>query len=88
MRWLRKLFYDENPPVRVAAGLLEPEAEMWREILANEGINSMKTMDTVSVADGLATGTNVGILVRREDVGRARALLEPLRQQGHLIEDG
>ena len=87
MRWWRKFFYDEDPMVRVAAGLLEPEAEMWRELLQNEGIHSFKKMDTVAVAD-MAAGTNVAIFVKQSDAERARGVLAPLRQQGHLVEDG
>lgn len=87
MRWLHKFFYSDLEIVRVAAGLLEPEAEMWREILSNEGIPSLKKMDTLAAADGLATGTNVGIFVKQSDLGRAREILAPLSRRGHLVSD-
>ncbi len=87
MRWLRKFLYSDDPIVKVAGGLLEPEAEMWREILANEGIPSFKKLDVVAVADGLATGTNVGIFVKQSDVERAREVLAPLAARGQLADE-
>ncbi len=59
---------------------------MWREILANEGIPSFKKLDVVAVADGLATGTNVGIFVKQSDLARAREVLAPLSKRGQLVE--
>lgn len=87
MRWLRRFFYSDDEIVPVAAGLLEPEAEMWLEILANERIPSFKKLDVVAASDGLATGTNVGIFVRQSDLARAREVLAPLAERGKLVAD-
>ena len=38
MRRLRRFFYSDDPEVRVAAALSEPEAKMWRELLSNNDI--------------------------------------------------
>ncbi len=84
MRWLRRFLYSDDPIVRVAAGLLEPEAEMWREILQDEGILSVKKVDDVAAGDA-ATGTNVAIVVKRSDLERARELLAPLAERGQLV---
>jgi len=79
-KWLHKFFYSDDEIVRVAAGLLEPEAEMWREILANEGVRSFtKVLDPVARSEGRATGTNVGIFVKQSDLERAREILASLR---------
>ena len=85
-KWLHKFFYsdDEVAIVRAAAGLLEPEAEMWREILANEGVRSFtKVLDPVARSEGRATGTNVAIFVKQSDLERAREVLGPLLERGH-----
>jgi hypothetical protein len=77
MRWLRGWLYSDDEIVRVAAGLMEPEAEMWREVLEQAGVRSFtKTLDAVAVSDGRATGTNVGIFVRQSDEERAREILD------------
>jgi hypothetical protein len=78
LKWLRKFFYSDDEFVRLAAGLLEPEAEMWREILSNEGVRSFtKILDPIALSDGRATGLNVGIFVKRSDLERARQVLGP-----------
>ncbi len=86
-KWLHRFFYSNDEIVRVAAGLLEPEAEMWLEILANEGIPSFKKLDVVAAADGLATGTNTAIFVKQSDLERAREVLAPLAERGQLASD-
>ena len=78
LRWLHKFFYSDDEIVRLAAGLLEPEAEMWREILSNEGVQSFtKILDPISLSDGRATGLNVGIFVKHSDLERAKEILGP-----------
>ena len=80
MRWLRRFFYSDDPIVKVASGLLEPEAEMWREILENEGVRAFsKVMDPL--ARSSATGTNTALFVKQSDLERAREVL------GLLLED-
>ena len=75
-KWLHKFFYSDDEIVRLAAGLLEPEAEMWREILANEGVRSFtKILDPISLSDGGATGLNVGIFVKQSDLEQAQIVM-------------
>jgi hypothetical protein len=77
-KWLHKFFYSDDEFVKLAAGLLEPEAEMWREILSNEGVPSFtKILDPISLSDGRATGLNVGIFVKQSDLERAKEVLSP-----------
>lgn len=88
MRWLRGFLYSDDPIVKVATGLLEPEAEMWRDILQQEGVPAFaKVMDPVARSEGIATGTNTALFVRRSDLERARELLEPLSKRGLLVEE-
>ena len=82
MRWLRSFFYSDDPIVKVATGLLEPEAEMWREILEQEGVPAFsKIMDPVASSEGRATSTNTALFVKQSDLERAREVL------GSLLED-
>ena len=75
-KWLHSFFYSDDETVRLASGLLEPEAEMWHEILSNEGVQSYtKILDPISLSDGRATGLNVGIFVKQSDLERARRVL-------------
>jgi len=74
-KWLHDFFYSNDEIVRLAAGLLEPEAEMWREILSNEGVQSFtKILDPIALSDGRATGMNVGLFVKRSDLERAQEI--------------
>ncbi len=78
MRWLRRFFYGDDPVVELLGGLLEPEAEMWRELLTNEGIRAFtKIRDPVALSEGRATGTDCALFVRRRDAERAWELLAP-----------
>ncbi len=81
-KWLHKFFYSDDEIVRLASGLLEPEAEMWREILVNEGVRAFtKVLDPVARSDGQATGTNVGIFVKQSDLERAQQIVASLRNR-------
>ena len=66
---------DELVRLTVVAG--EPEAEMLRGMLANEGIESMQrpTDAAAGALDGWAAGGAREILVRQNDLEAARALL-------------
>jgi hypothetical protein len=84
MRWLRGWLYSDDEIVRVATGLMEPEAEMWREVLEQAGIRSFtKTLDAVAISEGRATGTNVAIFVKQSDLARAEEVLAMLKERGH-----
>ncbi len=68
--------------VRLVGGLIEPEAEMWREVLANRGILAMvKNMSALSYAWGRATlpaANHFDLFVKHSDLTRARAILGPM----------
>lgn len=79
MRWLHRFLYSDDPDVKIAGGLLEPEAEMWREILENEGVRAFtKILDAISLSDGRATSMNTAIFVKQSDLERAREVLGPM----------
>jgi hypothetical protein len=89
MRWLRDFFYDKDPIVKVAAGLSEPEALMYRELLENNGVAAMvKNMNVLSVTRefGSMPG-DFDILVKQSDLGRAREVLRARMGPDHLIEE-
>ena len=76
-KWLHRFFYSDDEIVPVAAGLLEPEAEMWREILEKEGVRAFsKVMDPL--ARSSATGINTTLFVKQSDLERARKVLAPM----------
>ena len=78
MRWLRRFFYSDDPLVKLVGSLAEPEAEMWRELLANEGIPAMaKNMDALSAAYGASPANSFDLFVRESDLERAQVLLAP-----------
>lgn len=88
MRWLRDFFYDKDPIVKVAAGLSEPEALMYRELLENNGVAAMvKNMNALSVTRefGSMPG-DFDILVKQSDLERAREVLRPRIGRGNLID--
>jgi hypothetical protein len=80
-RWLHRFFYSDNPDVKLVAGVSQPEAEAWRELLANNGIPSMlKDMTPISTSIGgeIPSGpNNFDMWVRQSDFERAREVLAP-----------
>ena len=89
MRWLRGFLASPDPAVKVAAGLSEPEAGMWRELLENDGIPAfLKNMNFLSVTNqfGSVPG-DYDLFVKRSDLQRARALLAPLLRPAELVDD-
>ena len=79
MRWLRRFFYDNDPVVELVGGLLEPEAEMWRELLANNGVPAFtKIVDPVAL---FGVNSRYDMWVKRCDLERAREILAPLVKQ-------
>jgi hypothetical protein len=78
MRWLRKFLYSDDEIVRVAAGLSEPEARMWQELLANNGVHAMvKSMNQLSLHQIGSLGSDFDVLVKQSDVERANDILTP-----------
>jgi hypothetical protein len=73
---LRRFFWSDDPEVELIRGLLEPEAEMWREALRNSGIGATtKVRDAASRYGMLATGIDTAIYVRKSDLERAQDVL-------------
>ena len=64
--------------VRLTIASTEPEAEMLRGLLATEGIESMQRPTDIAAGslDGWAAGGTREVLVRSNDLERARELLE------------
>jgi hypothetical protein len=90
MRWLHKFLYSDDPDVKVAAGLSEPEAQMLQELLENSGIPSMiKNMKVLSVTYGCSLGNEFDMWVKRSDLSRAREVLEAVvRPEVLVYEEG
>ena len=79
MRWLRRFLYSDDPEVKLASGLSEPEAKMWQELLAKNGIRAMvRNMDVLSVAYGASPSNNFDMWVKQSDLERARETLAPM----------
>jgi hypothetical protein len=84
MRWLRDFFRDRDPLVKIAAGLSEPEAQMWRELLENNGVPAfIKNMDFLS-AYGASSGNAYDMWVKEADAERALDILRPMLPPGQL----
>ncbi len=81
MRWLRKFFYSDDEVVMLVAALTEPEAEMRRELLDNEGIVAMvKNKSGLSYMWGsgaLPFDRNFDLFVKQSDLERAEEILGP-----------
>lgn len=90
MRWLRRFFYSDDPDVKVAAGLSEPEAQMLQELLENSGIPSLiKNMKVLSVTYGCSLGNEFDMWVKRGDLLRVREVLEAVvRPEVLVYEEG
>lgn len=76
---IRKFFYSDDEIVKLAGGLSEPEAEMWRELLQNNGIPAMvKNMGGEGVGyqyGGASMFTrNYDLFVKRSDFVRAQEI--------------
>ena len=92
MRWLRKFLYSDDPVVKLVAALTEPEAEMRRELLANEEIVAMvKNRSSLSYMWGsgaLPFENNFDLFVKQSDVERAEEILAPFNlAEGDEHED-
>ena len=80
MRWLRRFFSSADPIVKLVAALGEPEAEMWRGLLANNEIVAMvKYMGALGGSTQRPGFTNdFDLFVKQSDLERAREVLGPL----------
>lgn len=82
MRWLRRFFSSDDPIVKLTAALIEPEAEMWRGLLANNGIVAMVKYVGVGALGRstlrLGLNNDFDLFVKQSDLERARAVLGTL----------
>jgi len=79
MRWLRGFFQSEDPIIKLVAALSEPEAQMRRELLENEGVPSMvKDRGGGLHAIGGSVPFGADLFVKRSDAERAAEILGPL----------
>ena len=78
MDWLRRFFHDDNPVVKLVGALAEPEAEMHRELLADNGIVAMVKNMGASTYLQLPMENNFDLFIRESDLERANEILTPL----------
>ena len=79
MRWLRRFFYSDDPIVKLVGALSEPEAEMWRGLLASNGIVAMvKYAGALGGYGYRGATTDFEMFVKQSDVERAREILAPM----------
>ncbi len=77
--WLRRFFYSDDPDVKLAAGMSEPEAMMMAELLENNGIMSFsKNTQWIGVAYGMSLPNAFDVWVRQSDLERAQQVLGSL----------
>ncbi len=82
MRWLKRYLESDDPIVKVVAGISEPEAEMWRELLEENGIPAMaKNMSSLSFSGHTGSMPNdYDLMVKQSDLASAHEILDPLLQ--------
>ena len=89
MRWMRRFLYSDDEPVKLAGALAEPEAEMWRELLQNNGVpSSIKIIDPIALSEGGVTALDCSLYVRKDDLERAREVLGSMFTSREPEEDG
>ena len=84
MDWLRRFFHSDNPVVKLVGALTEPEAEMYRELLADNGIVAMVKNTGAFTYLQLPMENSFDLLIRQSDLERSNEVLIPLleTQQG------
>ncbi len=92
MRWLRGIFSgSDDPIVKLVGGLGRTQAEMWRELLENDGVPAMfKNMGGgLSYHFGAADTftSDWDLFVKESDLERARELLPSLDEDGPATEE-
>lgn len=86
MRWLRRFFYSDDPIVMLVGALSEPEAEMWRELLAEDGLVAMVKYTGALGGYGYRGGSrDFDLFVKQSDLTRARQILAPKLDPGARI---
>ncbi|MDZ4278972.1 MAG: DUF2007 domain-containing protein [Dehalococcoidia bacterium] len=88
MGWLRRFFYSDDPLVKVVRGMSEPEAQMWRDVLADNGIAATtKNMNFLSVAYYAGPFNDFDMWVKQSDLERARETLGPILEGHEPVTD-
>ena len=88
MRWLKRFLASEDPIVKLVAALTEPEAQMRRELLENDGVAAMvKDVGIGLSAYGATPPFGFDLFVNRKDVERAAEILGPLMDATPRDED-
>ncbi len=79
MRWLTRFLGgsdpDDDPLVRVAEGIGEPEARMWQETLRREGIPSLVKSPSALLGDVAYTTVDFAVWTKTSDEERAREII-------------
>jgi hypothetical protein len=70
---------DRDEIVRLATAANPQEAHVWRQALEREGIRAQVVGDYLDAGVGDVPGLRPEVWVRREDLERARSLLEAHR---------
>lgn len=79
MRWLRRFLASDDPIVKLIAALTEPEAQMRRELLENEGVPAMvKNTGALQSHLQLPFSQDFDLYVKKSDLERAAETLGPL----------
>jgi len=79
MRWLRGFFQSEDPIIKLVAALSEPEAQMRRELLENNGVPAMvKDVGGGMSAYGAAPHFGFDLFIKKSEAERAAEILGPL----------
>lgn len=94
LSWLRRFFYSDDEVVKLVGALTEPEAELRRELLANEAIVSMvKNMSGIGYRWGGTPSSfdnTFDLFVKQSDLARATEVLGAfdLARSGDAPEQG
>ncbi|MCH8008801.1 MAG: DUF2007 domain-containing protein [Chloroflexi bacterium] len=79
MRWLKRFLASDDPIVKLIAALTEPEAQMRRELLENEGVPAMvKNTGALQSHLQLPFSQDFDLYVKKSDLERAAETLGPL----------
>ena len=79
MRWLKRFLSTDDPIVKLVAALTEPEAQMRRELLENNGLAAMvKDVGGGLSAYGATPPFAFDLFVKQSDAERAAEILGPL----------
>ena len=79
MRWLKRFLASDDPIVKLVAALTEPEAQMRRELLENNGLPAMvKDVGGGLSAYGATPPFAFDLFVKQSDAERAAEILGPL----------